>query len=172
VTASEIGKFQIAAGARGVVRTQSRAASRVLWRTRRPLTVFSTDAQGGRGSPFGRGGKRDHLHDQAPLPRVSQVESAGTAESDRSCQDLFEDLNTGLQNQLAKILAKPLLLVLSQEKDPAVLRELTNLLYRLSSVLSSLRNTLRPPRFCYIFRSGTGNFLRPRASRPRCSKRS
>jgi diguanylate cyclase (GGDEF)-like protein len=51
------------------------------------------------------------------------------------CQHLFEDLNTGLQNQLAKILAKPLLLVLSQEKDPAVLRELTNFLYRLSTLL-------------------------------------
>jgi HEAT repeat protein len=51
------------------------------------------------------------------------------------CQHLFEDLITGLQNHLAKILAKPLLLVLSQEKDPAVLRELTNLLYRLSTLL-------------------------------------
>ncbi|MCU0595357.1 MAG: diguanylate cyclase [Desulfobacterota bacterium] len=51
------------------------------------------------------------------------------------CQHLFEDLITGLQNQLAKILAKPLLLVLSQEKDPAVLKELTNLLYRLSTLL-------------------------------------
>jgi diguanylate cyclase (GGDEF)-like protein len=51
------------------------------------------------------------------------------------CQNLFEDLITGLQNQLARILAKPLLLVLSQEKDPAVLRDLTNLLYRLSTLL-------------------------------------
>ena len=51
------------------------------------------------------------------------------------CQHLFEGLITGLQNQLAKILAKPLLLVLSQEKDPAVLRELANLLYRLSTLL-------------------------------------
>ncbi|NTV55703.1 MAG: diguanylate cyclase [Deltaproteobacteria bacterium] len=51
------------------------------------------------------------------------------------CQNLFEDLITGLQNQLAKILAKPLLLVLSQEQDPAVLRDLTNLLYRLSTLL-------------------------------------
>lgn len=51
------------------------------------------------------------------------------------CQLLFEGLITGLQNQLAKILAKPLLLVLSQEKDPAVLRELANLLYRLSTLL-------------------------------------
>jgi len=51
------------------------------------------------------------------------------------CEHLFEDLSTGLQNQLAKILAKPLLLVLSQERDPAVLRQLTSLLYRLSTLL-------------------------------------
>jgi diguanylate cyclase (GGDEF)-like protein len=51
------------------------------------------------------------------------------------CQHLFEDLITGLQNQLAKILAKPLLLVLSQERDPAVLKDLANFLYRLSTLL-------------------------------------
>ena len=51
------------------------------------------------------------------------------------CQLLFESLITGLQNQLAKILAKPLLLVLSQEQNPAVLRDLANLLYRLCTLL-------------------------------------
>jgi len=51
------------------------------------------------------------------------------------CQLLVEGLITGLQNQLAKILAKPLLLVLSQEQNPAVLRDLANLLHRLSTLL-------------------------------------
>ena len=51
------------------------------------------------------------------------------------CQRLFEGLMTGLQNQLAKIIAKPLLLILSRERDPAVLRELANLLHRLSTLL-------------------------------------
>lgn len=51
------------------------------------------------------------------------------------CQLLFEDLITGLQNQLAKILAKPLLLVLSQEQNPVVLKDLAGFLYRLSTLL-------------------------------------
>ncbi|MEJ2725823.1 MAG: hypothetical protein P8175_14505, partial [Deltaproteobacteria bacterium] len=51
------------------------------------------------------------------------------------CKSLMEGLNLGLQNQLAKILVDPLLLVLSQEKDPAVLKDLANLLHSLSTLL-------------------------------------
>ena len=51
------------------------------------------------------------------------------------CMNLFEDLNIGLQNQLAKYLDNPLLLVLSQEKEPAVLKDLANSLNRLATLL-------------------------------------
>jgi hypothetical protein len=51
------------------------------------------------------------------------------------CRSLMESLNLGLQNQLAKLLVDPLLLVLSQEKDPAVLKDLANLLHGLSTLL-------------------------------------
>ena len=51
------------------------------------------------------------------------------------CMNLFEDLNVGLQNQLAKHLDNPLLLVLSQEKEPAVLKDLANSLNRLATLL-------------------------------------
>jgi diguanylate cyclase (GGDEF)-like protein len=51
------------------------------------------------------------------------------------CKNLMEGLNLGLQNQLAKLLVDPLLLVLSQEKDPAVLKDLANLLHNLSTLL-------------------------------------
>jgi len=53
----------------------------------------------------------------------------------RRCMNLFEDLNIGLQNQLAKHLDNPLLLVLSQEKEPAVLKDLANSLNRLATLL-------------------------------------
>jgi diguanylate cyclase (GGDEF)-like protein len=51
------------------------------------------------------------------------------------CLNLFEDLNIGLQNQLAKHLDNPLLLVLSQEKEPVVLKDLVGLLNRLATLL-------------------------------------
>ena len=51
------------------------------------------------------------------------------------CKSLMEGLNLGLQNQLAKLMVDPLLLVLSQEKDPAVLKDLANLLHNLSTLL-------------------------------------
>jgi len=51
------------------------------------------------------------------------------------CKSLMEGLNLGLQNQLAKLLADPLLLVLSQEDDPTVLKDLANFLQHLSTLL-------------------------------------
>jgi diguanylate cyclase (GGDEF)-like protein len=51
------------------------------------------------------------------------------------CMNLFEDLNIGLQNQLAKHLYNPLLLVLSQEKESMVLKDLANSLNRLATLL-------------------------------------
>lgn len=51
------------------------------------------------------------------------------------CMSLFEDLNVGLQNELAKYLSNPLLLVLSQEKDSMVLKDLANSLNRLATLL-------------------------------------
>jgi diguanylate cyclase (GGDEF)-like protein len=51
------------------------------------------------------------------------------------CRSLMEGLNLGLQNQLAKLLVDPLLIVLSQEKDPAVLKDLANYLHNLSTLL-------------------------------------
>ncbi|MGD2125998.1 MAG: diguanylate cyclase [Desulfobacteraceae bacterium] len=51
------------------------------------------------------------------------------------CQGLMEGLNLGLQNQLAKLLADPLLLVLSQEEDPMVLKDLANFLHQLATLL-------------------------------------
>lgn len=52
-----------------------------------------------------------------------------------SCMNLFEDLSIGLQNQLAKHLDNPLLLILSQEKEPTVLKDLANSLNRLATLL-------------------------------------
>lgn len=51
------------------------------------------------------------------------------------CMNLFEDLNVGLQNELAKHLDNPLLLVLSQEKEPSVLKDLATSLNRLATLL-------------------------------------
>jgi len=48
---------------------------------------------------------------------------------------LMEGLNLGLQNQLAKLLAGPLLLAFSNEKDPVIVRELTALLHKLTTIL-------------------------------------
>ncbi|MBW1667456.1 MAG: diguanylate cyclase [Deltaproteobacteria bacterium] len=50
------------------------------------------------------------------------------------CQSLMEGLNLGLQNQLAKFLVDPLILVLSQEDDPLVLKDLGDFLHRLVTV--------------------------------------
>jgi diguanylate cyclase (GGDEF)-like protein len=51
------------------------------------------------------------------------------------CHGILEGLNLGLQNQLAKLMASPLLIVFAQEKDPIILRELANLLHRLATTL-------------------------------------
>ncbi|MGD8371400.1 MAG: diguanylate cyclase [Syntrophobacterales bacterium] len=51
------------------------------------------------------------------------------------CNSLLEGLNLGLRNQLAKLLAGPLLTVFSQEKDPVIIRELATLLHRLTTTL-------------------------------------
>ncbi len=48
---------------------------------------------------------------------------------------MLEELNLGLQSQLAKLMAGPLLVVFSQEEDPVILRELANLLHRLTTIL-------------------------------------
>jgi diguanylate cyclase (GGDEF)-like protein len=50
-------------------------------------------------------------------------------------QDLVKGLNRGLLNQLAKLLAEPLLLLFSKEEDPIVVRELTTLLHQLNTIL-------------------------------------
>jgi hypothetical protein len=48
---------------------------------------------------------------------------------------MLESLNIGLQNQLAKLITEPLLIVFAKENDPISLRELANLLHRLTTVL-------------------------------------
>jgi HEAT repeat protein len=50
-------------------------------------------------------------------------------------QDLVTGLNRGLLNQLAKLLAEPLLLLFHKEQDPVVVRELASLLHQLSTIL-------------------------------------
>jgi len=50
-------------------------------------------------------------------------------------QDMTKGLNRGLLNQLAKLLAEPLLLLFSKEQDPVVVRELATLLHQLSTIL-------------------------------------
>jgi diguanylate cyclase (GGDEF)-like protein len=50
-------------------------------------------------------------------------------------QDMMKGLNRGLLNQLAKVLADPLLLLFSKEQDPVVVRELASLLHQLSIIL-------------------------------------
>ena len=53
----------------------------------------------------------------------------------KRCHGILEGLNLGLQNQLAKLMTGPLLIVFAQEKDPIILRELANLLHRLATTL-------------------------------------
>jgi len=48
---------------------------------------------------------------------------------------MLEGLNVGLQNQLAKLITGPLLIVFAKENDPIILRELANLLHRLTTIL-------------------------------------
>ena len=49
--------------------------------------------------------------------------------------DMLEGLNVGLQDQLAKLITGPLLIVFAKENDPIILRELANLLHRLTTIL-------------------------------------
>ncbi|MFH1124133.1 MAG: diguanylate cyclase, partial [Pseudomonadota bacterium] len=51
------------------------------------------------------------------------------------CVNLMTGLNIGLQNQLARILAGPLLSILSQEEEPSVLKVLADLLHRVATIL-------------------------------------
>ena len=136
VSASDSGAFQIVAGARGVVKKQVQGASpglvmdeesfdRLLQQM--PREISDLLLEGGEKEITSIIKRLFHGYLKSN-PQVRQKVIT-------RCQHLFEDLITGLQNQLAKILAKPLLLVLSQEKDPAVLKDLTNLLYRLSTLL-------------------------------------
>ena len=136
VAASDSGAFQIVAGARGVVKKQVQGASpglvmdeesfdRLLQQM--PREISDLLLEGGEKEITSIIKRLFHGYLKSN-PQVRQKVIT-------RCQHLFEDLITGLQNQLAKILAKPLLLVLSQEKDPAVLKDLTNLLYRLSTLL-------------------------------------
>ena len=130
------GAFQIAAGVRGVVKKQvqegqpglavdEESFDRLLARMPREIGDLLLEGEDREITSIIK--RLFHGY----LKSNSQVRQKVIAR----CQHLFEGLMTGLQNQLAKILAKPLLLVLSQEKDPAVLRELANLLYRLSTLL-------------------------------------
>jgi diguanylate cyclase (GGDEF)-like protein len=52
-----------------------------------------------------------------------------------SCKGLMTGLNVGLQNQMAKTLENPLLLLLSQEEDPTVLHDLANFLHNLAMLM-------------------------------------
>jgi len=134
--AGDSGAFQIAAGARGVVKKQVQGGQpglavdeesfdRLLARMPREIGDLLLEGEEREITSIIKRLFHGYLKSN---PQVRQKVIA-------RCQHLFEGLMTGLQNQLAKILAKPLLLVLSQEKDPAVLRELANLLYRLSTLL-------------------------------------
>jgi len=134
--ASDSGAFQIVGGARGVVKRQVQGGEpglavdeesfdRLLQRMPKEIGDLLLEGQEREISSMIK--RLFHGY----LKSNTQVRQKVIAR----CQQLFEGLSAGLQNQLAKILAKPLLLVLSQEKDPAVLRELTNLLYRLSTLL-------------------------------------
>ena len=51
------------------------------------------------------------------------------------CSGLMDDLNVGLQSQMAKHLINPLLLVLSREEEPQVLTHLGTFLHRIATVL-------------------------------------
>jgi len=135
-TARDSGAFQIVAGARGMVRKQVQRAEpglavdeesfdRLLQRMPKQIGDLLLEGEEKEITSMIKRLFHGYLKSN---PQVRQKVIG-------RCQNLFEDLITGLQNQLAKILAKPLLLVLSQEKDPAVLRELTNLLHRLSTLL-------------------------------------
>jgi HEAT repeat protein len=134
--ASDSGAFQVVAGARGVVKKQVQGAQpglavdeesfdRLLQRMPKEIGDLLLEGEEKEITSIIKRLFHGYLKSN---PQVRQKVIG-------RCQHLFEGLITGLQNQLAKILAKPLLLVLSQEKDPAVLRELTNFLYRLSTLL-------------------------------------
>jgi diguanylate cyclase (GGDEF)-like protein len=134
--ASDSGSFQIVGGVRGVVKRQVQGAQpglaideesfdRILQRMPREIEDLLLEGQEKEITSIIK--RLFHGY----LKSNSQVRQKVITR----CQHLFEDLTSGLQNQLAKILAKPLLLVLSQEKDPAALKDLTNLLYRLSTLL-------------------------------------
>jgi diguanylate cyclase (GGDEF)-like protein len=51
------------------------------------------------------------------------------------CRGLMDDLNVGLQNQMAKHLERPLLLLLSQEVDPKILKDVAGFLHHLAMLL-------------------------------------
>jgi diguanylate cyclase (GGDEF)-like protein len=136
MTASDSGAFQIVGGARGMVKKQAQGAQpglavdeesfdRLLQRMPREIGDLLLEGEEKEITSIIKRLFHGYLKSN---PQVRQKVIT-------RCQHLFEDLITGLQNQLAKILAKPLLLVLSQEKDPAVLKDLANLLYRLSTLL-------------------------------------
>ena len=59
------------------------------------------------------------------------------------CSGLMDDLNVGLQSQMAKHLIHPLLLVLSREEEPQVLTHLGTFLHRIATVLIQLRKVPR-----------------------------
>jgi HEAT repeat protein len=64
---------------------------------------------------------------QGPLPTRQKVVNR--------FNDMLEALNVGLQNQLIKLITGPLLIVFAKENDPIILRELGNLLHRLTTIL-------------------------------------
>jgi hypothetical protein len=64
---------------------------------------------------------------QGPLPTRQKVVNR--------FNDMLQGLNVGLQNQLVKLITGPLLFVFAKENDPIILRELANLLHRLTTIL-------------------------------------
>jgi diguanylate cyclase (GGDEF)-like protein len=52
-----------------------------------------------------------------------------------SCRWVLENLTLALQHHFAKLLADPLRVVLDEEKDPKILREITALLHRIATTL-------------------------------------
>ena len=64
--------------------------------------------------------------DQAPLMRTRVI---------NVCENLLDDPVLGSQPRLVELLTDPLLLVLPQEKDPEVLREMADLLFRTATNL-------------------------------------
>ena len=66
------------------------------------------------------------FEDQAPLMRTRMI---------NVCENLLDDPVLGSQSSLVELLTDPLLLVLPQEKDPEVLREMADLLSRTATNL-------------------------------------